>query len=167
MFRCCSSREKLDHLRFWWRHALCLQGHQRSSPSDSRSSTRCIGQLGRTQNLCCSYHESLSRADQAPPAQRPCVVLYSTSQGSVHTSVCENGDTLRHWMRRIMTRCGVDPKFTGGSIRQAASSKAIDEGWEVAAVLKMGMWKSFATWNRFYNRFRLSMAPGPTFQAAG
>ena len=42
----------------------------------------------------------------------------------------------------------VDPKFTGGSIRQAASSKAIDEGWEVAAVLNMGMWKSFATWNR-------------------
>ena len=33
-----------------------------------------------------------------------------------YTSVCENGDTLRHWMRRIMTRCGVDPKFTGGSI---------------------------------------------------
>jgi len=84
-----------------------------------------------------------------------------------YTSVCENGDTLRHWMRRIMTRCGVDPKFTGGSIRQAASSKAIDEGWEVAAVLKMGMWKSFATWNRFYNRSRLSMAPGPTFHAAG
>ena len=70
-------------------------------------------------------------------------------------------------MRRIMTRCGVDPKFTGGSIRQAASSKAIDEGWEVAAVLKMGMWKSFATWNRFYNRSRLSMSPGPTFHAAG
>ena len=65
------------------------------------------------------------------------------------SSVCESSDTLRHWMLRIMTRCEVDPKFTGGSIRQAASSQAIDEGW--AAVLKLGMWKSFATWNRFYN----------------
>ena len=85
----------------------------------------------------------------------------------VYSSVYESGDTLRHWMRRIMTRCEVDPKFTGGSIRQAASSRAIDEGCEVAAVLKLGMWKSFATWNRFYNRSRLSMAPGPTTRVAG
>ena len=56
-----------------------------------------------------------------------------------YTSVCENGDTLRHWMRRIMTRCGADHKFTGWSVRQAASSRAIDEGRDVAAVLKLGM----------------------------
>ena len=33
-----------------------------------------------------------------------------------YPAVSIRGDTLRGWMRRIMTRCGVDPVFTGGSI---------------------------------------------------
>ena len=84
----------------------------------------------------------------------------TVKKNGVYPAVSIRGDTLRGWMRRIMTRCGVDPVFTGGSIRQAASSKAINDGWEPAAVLEPGMWKSFAMWNRFYNRSRLSMAPG-------
>ena len=56
-----------------------------------------------------------------------------------------------------MTLCGVDLNFTSGSVRQAASSRAIDEGWELAVVRKMGMWKSYAMWDRFYNRSRLSI----------
>ena len=79
-----------------------------------------------------------------------------------YTAVSHNSDTFRGWMRRIMTRCGVDPIFTGVSIRHAASSKAINDGREPAAVLAMGMWKSFAMWNRFYIRCRLSKAPGST-----
>ena len=66
--------------------------------------------------------------------------------------VSRKGDTLRVWMPLVMTRCGVDAIFTGGSIRQAASSKAINDGWEPAAVLALGIWKPFAKWNRFYNR---------------
>ena len=46
----------------------------------------------------------------------------------------------------------LDPVFIGGSIRQAASSKAINDGWEPAAVLELGVWKSFAMWNRFYKQ---------------
>ena len=83
------------------------------------------------------------------------------------SAVCQKGDTLRGWMRSIMTICGVDPIFTGGSIRQAASSKAINDGWEPAAVLELGMWKSFAMWNRFYNRSRLAMRSGSTSVCSG
>ena len=61
-----------------------------------------------------------------------------------------------------MTEVGIDPRFTGGSVRQAASSKAIDDGWEPAAVLQVGRWKSCAMWNRFYNRSVLKHSPGPT-----
>jgi hypothetical protein len=43
--------------------------------------------------LCCSYHESLSRADQAFRPQRPCVVLYSASQGQVHFGLRERRHT--------------------------------------------------------------------------
>ena len=61
----------------------------------------------------------------------------------------------------------IDGKPNSSLMDAGYKSMGIDEGWEVAAVLKMGMWKSFATWNRFYNRSRLSMTPGPTFQAVG
>ena len=81
--------------------------------------------------------------------------------------VSHNSDTLRLWLWRIITKSGVDPVFTGGSIRQAASSKAINDGWEPAAVLELGMWKSFAMWNRFYNRSRLSMSTGSTSLCSG
>ena len=91
----------------------------------------------------------------------------TVKKNGAYPAVSTRGDTLRGWMRRIMTRCGVDPIFTGGSIRQAASSKAINDGWEPAAVLELGMWKSFAMWNRFYNRSRLSMAPGSTSLCSG
>ena len=70
-------------------------------------------------------------------------------------------------MRSILTICGVDPIFTGGSIRQAASSKAINDGQEPAAVLELGMRKSFAVWNRFYNRSRLAMRSGSTSVCSG
>ena len=63
----------------------------------------------------------------------------TVKKGGAYPAVSIRGDTLRGWMRRIMTRCGVDPVFTGGSIRQAASSKAINDGWEPAAVLELVM----------------------------
>ena len=70
------------------------------------------------------------------------------------------GDTLRRWLKDLMTEVGIDPRFTGGSVRQAASSKAIDEGWEPAAVLQVG---SASGWrNRSYNRSVLKHSPGPT-----
>ena len=74
----------------------------------------------------------------------------------------EKGDTLRRWMRDAMTAVGIDPKWTGGSIRMAASSKALDDGIEPAYIMKLGRWKSFAMWNQFYNRSLCRFAYGPT-----
>ena len=74
----------------------------------------------------------------------------------------EKGDTLRRWMRDSMTTVGIDPKWTGGSIRLAASSKAVDDGIEPAYIMKLGRWKSFAMWNQFYNRSLCRFAYGPT-----
>jgi len=74
----------------------------------------------------------------------------------------EKGDTLRRWMRDAMTAVGIDPKWTGGSIRMAASSKALDDGIEPAYIMKLGRWKSFAMWNQFYNRALCRFAYGPT-----
>ena len=34
----------------------------------------------------------------------------------------------------MMTRVGIDPKWTSGSIRKAASSKALDDGLEPAYI---------------------------------
>ena len=81
-------------------------------------------------------------------------------KNGVYSAVSPKGHTLRRWLRQIMTRCVIDALFTGGSIRQATSFKGTNDGWEHAAVLAMGMWKSFAMWNRFCNRSQLSMAPG-------
>ena len=65
-------------------------------------------------------------------------------------------------MRDGMTAVGINPKWTGGSIRMAASSKAIDDGIEPAYIMKLGRWKSFAMWNQFYNRSLCRFAYGPT-----
>ena len=89
----------------------------------------------------------------------------TVARNGVKGPLSHKGDTHRVWMREVMDRCGIDPKFTGGSVRQAASSRAIDDGWEPAAVLRLGQWKSFAMWNRHYNRSRLQMQPGPTVVA--
>ena len=109
----------------------------------------------------------LDRTSEPVFAQQDRVWCCTVKQTGVYPAVSIRSDTLREWMRRIMTRCGVDPVFTGGSIRQAASSKAINDGWEPAAVLELGMWKSFAMWNRFYNRSRLSMSTGFTSLCSG
>ena len=84
------------------------------------------------------------------------------SYSGVYHEVDHKGDTLRRWLKDLMSEVGIDPRFTGGSTRQAASSKAIDDGWEPAAVLQVGRWKSYAMWNRFYNRSVLKHQPGPT-----
>ena len=56
-----------------------------------------------------------------------------------------------------MTAVGIDPKWTGGSIRMAD----IDDGIEPAYIMKLGRWKSFAMWNQFYNRSLCRFAYGP------
>ena len=83
-------------------------------------------------------------------------------QGGVYHEVDHGGNTLRRWIKDLMTEVGIADHFTGGSIRQAASSKAIDDGWEPAAVLQVGRWKSYAMWNRFYNRSVLKSTTVPT-----
>ena len=84
------------------------------------------------------------------------------AHGGVYHEVDHGGNTLRRWIRDLMTEVGIADHFTGGSIRQAASSKAIDDGWEPAAVLQVGRWKSYAMWNRFYNRSVLKSTTVPT-----
>ena len=89
MFGCSSCRSELDQFRFRWRHALCLQGHEGSSPADSRPSTRCIGQCGRTKNLCRPCHEGISRSHRALSAQRSCLVLHPSFARCVQLGVRE------------------------------------------------------------------------------
>jgi hypothetical protein len=62
------------------------------------------------------------------------------------------GDSLRRWMRLVMTRAGVPAHWTGGSIRMAASSRAAGLGAVPAWIMKIGRWSSWSMWNRFYNR---------------
>ena len=63
--------------------------------------------------------------------------------------------TCSKWMRLIMDRIKVDPKYKGGSIRMAAASAAIDRGMPIDVVLNTGRWSSWQVFNKFYNRARL------------
>ena len=64
------------------------------------------------------------------------------------------------WLRTIMDRIGIDPKYKGGSIRMAAASAAIDRGVPIDVVLNTGRWASWQVFDKFYNRSRLqSSAP--------
>ena len=51
----------------------------------------------------------------------------------------------------IMTRVGIDLKYTGGSTRMAAALAAIDFGVPMNAVLNTSQWASWQVFNRFYN----------------
>ena len=68
--------------------------------------------------------------------------------------------TCSRWLRTIMDRIGIDPKYKGGSIRMAAASAAIDRGVPIDVVLNTGRWASWQVFDKFYNRSRLqSSAP--------
>ena len=84
-------------------------------------------------------------------------------QGGKYLPVTEKGCTLRRWMRNMMTRVGIDPKWTGGSIRMVASSKALDDGLEPAYIMQVGRWRSFAMCNAFYNRSCCRLVNGRSF----
>ena len=51
--------------------------------------------------------------------------------------------TCSRWLRTIMDRAGIDPKYKGGSIRMAAVSEAIDRGVPIDVVLNTGRWASW------------------------
>ena len=70
--------------------------------------------------------------------------------------------TCSKWMRLIMDRIKVDPKYKGGgSIGMATASAAIDRGVPIDVVLNTGRWSSWQVFNKFYNRARLrDVAPG-------
>ena len=63
--------------------------------------------------------------------------------------------TCSQWLRTIMTRTGIDPKYKGGFVRMAAASAAIDRGVPIDAALDTGRWASWQVVNKFYSRSRL------------
>ena len=69
--------------------------------------------------------------------------------------------TCSRWIRIIMDRIGVDPKYKGGSVRMAAASAAIDRGEPLDIVLATGRWKSWAVFDAFYNRARVHAVAPP------
>ena len=66
--------------------------------------------------------------------------------------------TCSRWMKLVMHRAGVDPHWTGGSVRMAASSRALDEGEPIDVVMSIGRWTSWTVFKRFYDRSRLPPA---------
>jgi hypothetical protein len=55
----------------------------------------------------------------------------------------------------VMKKAGVDTTiFKAGSLRGAAASQALDHGLPVEDVIRMGQWRSYSVFDRFYNRSR-------------
>ena len=50
-----------------------------------------------------------------------------------------------------MTRAGITG-YSGGSVRMAAASAAVDNGVPIDEVLRTGRWSSWLVFNKFYNR---------------
>ena len=62
--------------------------------------------------------------------------------------------TCSRWMKEVMTRAGITG-YSGGSVRMAAASAAIDSGVPIDEVLRTGRWSSWLVFNKFYNRSML------------
>ena len=74
--------------------------------------------------------------------------------------------TCSRWMKQVMHSAGVSTHWTGGSIRMAGSSKALDEGEPIDAVMSIGRWTSWSVFKKFYDRSRIQPAVGVTQLAA-
>ena len=57
-------------------------------------------------------------------------------------------------MKEVMTRADITG-YSGGSVRMAAASAAIDSGVPIDEVLRTGRWSSWLVFNKFYNRSML------------
>ena len=57
-------------------------------------------------------------------------------------------------MREVMTRVGVTG-YSGGSVRMAAASAAIDSSVAIDVVLSISRWTSWTVFDKFYNRAKL------------
>ena len=75
-------------------------------------------------------------------------------------------EALSRWMRTVMHAFGVPEHFRGGSIRMAASIKAIEDGCDPRFVLRMGRWRSGHVLDAFYNCAGCRVVPQPTRQAS-
>ena len=76
---------------------------------------------------------------------------YGTHKG-MHLPV--GAQTCSRWMKEVMTRAGIKG-YTGGSVRMAAASAAVDNGVPIDEVLRTGRWSSWRVFNQFYNRSKL------------
>ena len=70
----------------------------------------------------------------------------------MHTPV--GAQTCSRWMKEVMTRAGITG-YSGGSVRMAAASAAVDNGVPIDEVLRTGRWSSWLVFNKFYNRAKL------------
>ena len=62
-------------------------------------------------------------------------------------------DTIRRWIRQIMTRAGIDISvYKPHSVRSAASSKAKANNASLQEIMKPAGWSSAATFARFYDK---------------
>ena len=92
-------------------------------------------------------------SDPVHPFQHVFMSQVSYRATGLHLPV--GSQTCSRWLRTIMTRIGIDPKYKGGSVRMAAASAAIDRGVPIDVVLNTGRWASWQVFNKFYNRSRL------------
>ena len=65
-----------------------------------------------------------------------------------------SGKSCSRWMKEVMTRAGITG-YSGGSVRMAAASAAVDNGVPIDEVLRTGRWSSWLVFNKFYNRAKL------------
>jgi hypothetical protein len=64
-------------------------------------------------------------------------------------------DRISNRISDLFRAAGIDEKrFKPGSLRGASASAALDAGIPVEDVLRLGQWKSFAVFEKFYNRSR-------------
>ena len=67
-------------------------------------------------------------------------------------------DTIRRWVRTVMTSAGVDTRtFKAHSVRSASTSAAAEAGIPLADILATAGWSSERTFDKFYHRH----LPGP------
>ena len=62
-------------------------------------------------------------------------------------------DSIAHWIKMMLSKSGVDTsKFTVGSVRSAAASKAKAMAVPIASNLATAGWSNKTTFARFYDR---------------
>ncbi len=113
--------------------------------------------------VCTTLQHYLARTEEIRQGNSQATHALLISFIKPHKAVTK--DTIARWIKTMLDRAGVDTtKFTAGSVRPAAASKAKSMAVPISCILAKAGWSRESTFAKYYDKHVIR--PGDPFQEA-